>query len=64
MSQKAWKIHANCLYICLTKVILLPSKNKRLFSLVADSPQTIGFSGTINAKLATAKKKPEFTLNF
>jgi hypothetical protein len=45
MSQKAWKLHANCLYICLTKVILLPSEKKMLFCLVADSPQTIGFSG-------------------
>jgi hypothetical protein len=44
MSKKAWKFHANCLYICLTKVILLPSEKKRLFSLVADSPQAIGFS--------------------
>jgi hypothetical protein len=35
------------MYICLTKVILLPSEKKRLFSLVADSPETIGFSGRV-----------------
>jgi hypothetical protein len=29
-----------------TKVKLLPNEKKILFSLVADSPQTIGFSGS------------------
>jgi hypothetical protein len=56
MWQKAWKFHANCLDICLTKVILLPSEKKRLVILVQTHHRQLVFGLSVQLCLIIASK--------